>query len=205
MPNPATMFIAEIAGPAGSYDTIDAWCREVAASLAGNPAIERVGRYRRLNDNRGLLVAELAAGADASVIADALSVPPAGLDVKTATAHQLGEQRRPDAPADPRECPLFYTVNFPVPPDREEALGDWYEQEHAPMLLGCEHWVMTRRFRLEGPAAAEWGPHLAVHYLSDIKALRSPERDAARRTPWRDRIAAEPWFRGRYNICLQEV
>lgn len=205
MPSPETLFIGEIAGSAGSYDRIDAWCREVAAALTGAPGLDRVGRYRRLNDNCALLVAEFAAGADTAPAAQALAAPPRGFTVRTATGRQLADQRRKDAPADPRECPLFYTVNFPVPAEREEALGEWYDAEHAPMLLGCEHWLMTRRFHLGGPAAADWGMHLAVHYLSDIRALRSPERDAARRTPWRKRLESEPWFRGRYNICLQEI
>ncbi len=205
MPNSKTMFIAEIAGPGGSYDKIDAWVRKVAAAISGTAGLERVGRYRRLNDNCALLVAEFADGAETEDVAQALSAPPSSLKVKAATGRQLSEQRRADAAADPRESSLFYTVSFPVPADREPALSEWYELEHAPLLLGSEHWSMVRRYHLTGPAADEWGPHLAVHYLTDIRALRSPERDSARNTPWRKRLEVEPWFRGRYNVCLQEL
>ena len=41
---------------------------------------------------------------------------------------------------------------------------------------------------------------VALHYLAGIAALTSPEREAARATPWRDRLAVERWFRGEYRV-----
>jgi hypothetical protein len=117
---------------------------------------------------------------------------------------QTGERQRPDAAGDVRDVPILYTVTFPATPDREGELGDWYDQEHMPVLQACKYWPATRRFRVEQPAPARWGRHLALHYLSDIQALRSPERAAARHTPWRGRLATERWYAGNYNVYLQE-
>ena len=57
----------------------------------------------------------------------------------------------------------------------------------------------VRRFRITDGEPEHW-THLGLHYLNDVKALESPERAQARKTPWRDRLAAEPWFKGKYTL-----
>jgi hypothetical protein len=97
------------------------------------------------------------------------------------------------------DAKLLYAVWFEVP---ESALADfdaWYELDHVPALMGCKEWLAVRRFRIvDGePTKAN---RLALHYLADHSALESPERAAARKTPWRDRLAALPWFSARYSL-----
>jgi len=203
VPHPKTLLIADLSGP-GAYDDLDAWAQTVPARLASNLAVGRVGRYRKLNDTRMLLVAETDDAGLVAALKAAMAEAPAPFTADILAATQIGERQRPDAAGDLRNLPLIYTVTFPVTADREAELGEWYDLEHMPMLQACPYWPMTRRFRVEQPAPAWWGRHLAIHYLSDIQALRSPERDAARRTPWRNRLGAEPWFRGNYNVYLQE-
>lgn len=204
MSYPKRLFIADVSGPPGALDEVGAWCKSVAEELSSTRGIDRVGRYRKLNDVRTLIAADVDDDSALTALAKSFSSPPTSFSVATAVATQRGEQRRVDAIGDARECPLFYTVGFPVPAESMGQLGEWYDAEHAPMLLRCPYWIMTRRFHIEQSATQYWGSHLAIHYLSDIRALRSPERDEARQTAWRDRLAAQPWFRGKYNICLQE-
>ena len=45
---------------------------------------------------------------------------------------------------------------------------------------------------------------LALHYLSDVSALDSDARKRARETPWRARLAAEPWFKGTYDVFVRQ-
>jgi hypothetical protein len=99
------------------------------------------------------------------------------------------------------EADVLYPVFFRVPVDREREFDAWYEEEHMELLLRCEHWRMCRRYRIRD--AGGGFTHLALHYLTDLRALESPERDRARSTPWRDRLAAEPWFKGEYRVYYQ--
>lgn len=95
--------------------------------------------------------------------------------------------------------PMVYAVLFSVPASREVEFNRWYEDEHLDLLLGCNHWLACRRFRLATPHP--YGrTHLALHYLADLRALESPEREIAIRTPWRDRLVAEGWFKGEYRV-----
>ena len=114
----------------------------------------------------------------------------------------LGAQRREDAceiSELPHRTPIFYAVFFGVPTARADEFGRWYEEEHLPLLFGCEQWLGCRRFRLESPHPDGY-THLALHYLADLRALQSPQRDAARKTPWRNRLVAEGWFKGEYRV-----
>ena len=97
------------------------------------------------------------------------------------------------------DAPILYAVWFEVPVEALDEFDNWYDLDHVPLLMECPDWHMVRRFRvLDGePTKAN---RLALHYLADLKALDSPERTAARQTPWRDRMAKYPWFSGRYSI-----
>lgn len=97
------------------------------------------------------------------------------------------------------DAPLLYAVWFEVPESAQADFDAWYELDHVPALMRCQEWLMVRRFRVvDGePTKAN---RLALHYLADRSALESPERAAARKTPWRDRLAALPWFAAKYSL-----
>ncbi|MEM7541836.1 MAG: hypothetical protein AAF384_09630 [Pseudomonadota bacterium] len=92
-----------------------------------------------------------------------------------------------------------YAVMFTVPADRAAEFNDWYCQEHVPMLLECSSWLGCRRYLIDD-GEPEPFTHLAIHHLSSLDALDSPERAAARTTPWRDKLAQESWFKGTYAV-----
>ena len=58
---------------------------------------------------------------------------------------------------------------------------------------------MVRRFEIFDGEPQPW-THLALHYLADLAALDSPEREAARDTEWRKKLAEEQWFRASYQV-----
>jgi hypothetical protein len=96
------------------------------------------------------------------------------------------------------DADILYPVFFRVPPAREAEFDRWYDEEHLDMLLRCPYWPACRRYRVQNPGAGAW-THVALHYLTDLRALESPERAAARSTPWRARLDQEAWFRGEYH------
>lgn len=97
------------------------------------------------------------------------------------------------------DAPVLYAVWFDVPLDRAKEFDEWYDRDHVPLLMQCEDWRMVRRFDVQS-GEPERFTRLALHYLGDVSALDSDERKLARETPWRARLAAEPWFRGIYNV-----
>jgi hypothetical protein len=99
------------------------------------------------------------------------------------------------------EADILYPVFFRVPAAREQEFDAWYNDEHLALLQGCEYWPMCQRYRIRDPGKG-W-THVALHYLTDLRALESRERDQARSTPWRDRLAAESWFKGEYRVYYQ--
>lgn len=117
----------------------------------------------------------------------------------------IGWQARPEASemrATVAAAPIAYPVFFCVPSHREDEFNRWYDEEHLGILLECRHWLACRRFRIVTPHPSGF-THLALHYLDDIAALHSSERDRARTTPWRDRLAVERWFQGEYRVLHQ--
>ena len=124
MTYPERMFIADVAGPPGSSDELAAWCGTVVGSLSGVAGIERIGRYRKLNEERALVAGDVTSDDAVAALTEAFSAPPSPFRTITAVGQQKGEGRRADAAADPRECPLLYTVDFPVPPQEERDLAE---------------------------------------------------------------------------------
>lgn len=114
-------------------------------------------------------------------------------------ADPVGEQKAPTASDAVFDADILYAVFFRVPADREPEFDAWYDEEHLGILLRCQYWPMCRRFRITNPRPDSW-THLALHYLTDLRALESPERTEARNTPWRGRLAQETWFRGDYRV-----
>lgn len=97
------------------------------------------------------------------------------------------------------ESPVLYSVFFTVPQDRQDDFNEWYIQDHVPKLLGEPQWLGCRRYEIVDGAPESY-THMALHHLASADALESPARAAARTSPWRDRLAAEGWFRGTYMI-----
>jgi hypothetical protein len=114
----------------------------------------------------------------------------------------LGTRRRRDVGADVIDAAIVYPAFLRVPAERMEEIGRWYDEEHLPMLMSCPQWVMSRRFRIAAARGLDF-THVALHYLSDLRALQSPARAMARDTPWRDRLVAEGWFAPEYRVCYR--
>jgi hypothetical protein len=97
------------------------------------------------------------------------------------------------------DAPILYAVFFDVPAERADEFNRWYEDDHIPTLMKCADWLMVRRFGIVDGEPGHFS-HLALHYLASANALKSPERDEARASPWRAKLAAEPWFKGQYAV-----
>jgi hypothetical protein len=129
--------------------------------------------------------------------------------------NEIATARRPDKPnhnevegrsqfsvqskSAPVDTPFLYAVWFAVPPGRLADFDAWYDQDHVPILMQQKDWIAVRRFDIVDGEPESFN-RLALHYLADAAALDRPEQRLARETPWRQRLAAEPWFNGRYNV-----
>jgi hypothetical protein len=97
------------------------------------------------------------------------------------------------------DAAVLYAVFFEVPADRADDFDRWYTEDHIPLLMKCDDWLMVRRFDIVDGDPGKY-THLALHYLASTDALQSPEREAARATPWRAKLAVESWFKGHYVV-----
>jgi hypothetical protein len=100
---------------------------------------------------------------------------------------------------DPLGAPVLYAVFFNVPLERQADFDAWYSTDHVPLLMQEPDWLGVRRFEIIDGAPEAFN-RMALHYLADQKALDSEARRKARATPWRAKLAREPWFNGRYLI-----
>jgi hypothetical protein len=114
-------------------------------------------------------------------------------------AEETGNYTREADATGALDAPCLYSVFFKVPAERRPEFDGWYEQDHIPQLLECKEWLLVRRFRIVDGEPGAW-THLALHYLMDDRALESPERQRARQSPWRARLAKESWFAGQYFV-----
>jgi len=114
----------------------------------------------------------------------------------------MNQQSAPAAGDPFRDAPILYPVLFAVPAAGEADFNAWYDEEHLGILLRSPYWPMCRRFKAHQPTAGSW-THIALHYLTDLRALESKERDEARATPWRDRLAQHAWFKGDYRVLYK--
>ena len=105
---------------------------------------------------------------------------------------EISDQQRDDAGADSLDAPFLYAEFFSVPDDRVEEFNKWYDGEQVPLLLKCPHWQRIRRFDIYDGEPQPW-THLALHYLSDLAALDSDERAAARETDWYKKLSEEAY------------
>ena len=114
----------------------------------------------------------------------------------------MNEQTAAGAIAPLRDAAILYPVLFKVPATGEQDFNAWYDDEHVGILLRSPYWPMCRRFKVHKPSPGSW-THIALHYLTDLRALESKERDEARATPWRERLAQNTWFKGDYRVLYK--
>lgn len=108
---------------------------------------------------------------------------------------------RPDLGAD-SEAPFITCNFFSVPEEDWPEFNRWYEEEHVPLLMSANGWMRVRRYRIFEGEPESWTT-FAFHELTDLAALDSPERQQARSTPWRARMAEKPWFQKTYMGIYQ--
>ncbi|MGC3983057.1 MAG: hypothetical protein QM808_17525 [Steroidobacteraceae bacterium] len=89
---------------------------------------------------------------------------------------------------------VLMLVAFNVPEHLFCEVEEWYEHEHAMLLMRAQGWYRVRRYHVPMQAGGQRWNHLAFHELSDVKVLDSQERKIARSTPWRARYEAQAWF-----------
>lgn len=115
------------------------------------------------------------------------------VDYSRYVGNQISEQRREGLTDDPLDAPILYSAFFSVPDEAATEFNAWYTEEHVPKLLECKDWLMCRRFLIEDGEPQPW-THLALHYVADMSAFDSPERQAAQSTEWREKLSQEIWF-----------
>ncbi len=209
-----SILFSEMTPPTDEVSAFNRWYDDEHIPLRmAVPGFRSAQRYRSLKDASYLAVYEMAS-------LDTLNSP-AYQQVKgqpsELTRHMLGsvsgftrylcdeiwQAQAPHASAAAIDAAVLYPVFFNVPGAREQDFNDWYEQDHVPLLFGCQDWLMCRRFRIRDGEPGQW-THLALHYLAKEDALNSPERERARATPWRARLAREPWFNAHYLLFARQ-
>jgi hypothetical protein len=103
------------------------------------------------------------------------------------------------SPGEMLDAPILYAVFFDVPAERQADFDAWYATDHVPLLMEETQWLGVRRFEILDGAPERFN-RMALHYLAGKGALESEARKKARATPWRAKLAEEPWFKGRYLI-----
>jgi hypothetical protein len=89
---------------------------------------------------------------------------------------------------------VLSVVAFSVPEEDRHDFEAWYAEEHVPLLMQADGWLRVRRYRVRpGHDGPSW-THLALHELRDAGVMDAPERERARTTEWRGRLARRPWF-----------
>ncbi|OCH87458.1 hypothetical protein OBBRIDRAFT_796164 [Obba rivulosa] len=123
------------------------------------------------------------------------------LDRRTYEAYEGHPAYPPSSLYDPTS-PAPYTTFFSidVKPEDEEALNNWYYEEHIPMLAKIPGWVRSRRFVLkdwgrlgvEGKKDQKAPPkYLAVHEWTSPDFQQSEELKASIETPLAKKILGE--------------
>lgn len=172
-------------------------------ALADEYSMNRLRRYAAPSRSSYIAVGELRETQHReSVEPDANALPEMVEHHERFIGQPLRTMRRRDVDKDVVDAAVVYPALLRVPQDRMQEVGQWYDEEHLPMLLACPQWVMTRRFRITAAQGVDW-THVALHYLTDLRALESPQRDAARCTPWRDKLIEEGWFAPEYRVCYR--
>jgi hypothetical protein len=224
-----SILLAELTPPAGQEARFHAWYdEEHIPERVALPGVLSAQRYRHSGQAATGFMTVAKGGAslsqappsymalyelaDLSVLRDpgyaALKASPSAVtremlagstDAARYAGDEIAMRRQAGAGLAALDAPLLYAVWFRVPQAGMRDFDAWYEQDHIPLLMDCPEWLMARRFAI--PDAAPGGfTRLALHWLADRSALDSPARYKARGTPWRARLAAEPWFVGTYKV-----
>jgi hypothetical protein len=208
VPGPGTPLLFDYVrarGPEGIK--FDVWyCNTHLPALAREYPIRRLRRYAAPSRAGYLAIGELEAMTDGDAGRHATCALPDFVEHhERFVGEPLSTQRRRDAGDGTVDAAVVYPAFLRAPLERLGELSRWYDEVHLPMLLSSPHWAMARRFRITAAKGLDF-THVALHYLTDLRALQSPERDAARGTPWRDKLVAEGWFSPEYRVCyrLQE-
>jgi len=106
----------------------------------------------------------------------------------TAIGQRLGSHGQP------LEVPKrLLAVPMPAPADELEELDRWYAEEHIGLLLESPYWKHIDRYSIEYVDGASWS-RLALHAIERADVLSTEAVRRAMNTPWRDQLAARPWF-----------
>lgn len=180
--------------------------RLAAPALAGAQRYKHIERETYLTiyeaDNEGALTSEEFLSAEDYPNSETKWMMSNILDYSSYTGNQITDLSGSNVAGDPMEAPILYAQFFSVPDDREDDFNAWYENEHIPMLLKCNEWMMCRRFLIEEGDPQPW-THLALHYLNDMSAFDSPEREAAQSTELFNKLSEEQWFQGSTTVYLK--
>ncbi|MFG1358234.1 hypothetical protein [Xanthobacter pseudotagetidis] len=167
---------------------------EAPCALPAGLGIAHARTYAAAEGGLGLVIAELDGAGQAG------GLPSGSAHLARHRAREVSRTLRPglDAAA-ALDAPVVNSIWFDVPPDGEDEFDAWYDTEHIPLLMRSPDWLMVRRFAVAArdPFAAT---RLSLHYIAREAALASPERQAARATPWRDFLARRDWFKPRARV-----
>jgi hypothetical protein len=206
-----TILFSEMTPPASEENQFNDWYDQEHIPLrVAVPGFISAQRYLAENDQRNYLaIYEMT---DASVLQSAeyglVKNQPSELTKKMLSSvsgftryisDMLGEQWQADCDDPLSKSQYVYAVFFSVPDEELTEFDNWYTQDHVPILLECPDWLGTRRFEIIDGHPQNFN-RLALHYLISADALESPARAKARTTPWRDRLAVKPWFKGHYLV-----
>jgi hypothetical protein len=155
----------------------------------GSPLASSADIYRTVDRPHAYAMIETLAGLDqVSAPPDRLPARP-GLDFARHTCIEVADHGKTQQPG-----PVLMVVAFRVPVSRCAEVDDWYEREHAPLLLEAEGWLRVRRYHGVASQGASIWTHVALHDLRAVTVLDSKERAFARSTAWRARLSQESWF-----------
>jgi len=95
---------------------------------------------------------------------------------------------------DALDAPVILGVFIELPDGAAGEFVEWYQTEHASMVLESPLWRMVRFMKI---VDADPNPftHMFLHYIESEDALKSDELAAARATEWRNKLAQNDWFK----------
>ena len=192
------MLFSQMNPPRGRAEEFEAWYRDVhVPSRLAVPGFQRATRYRALEGGPAhLAVYELDM--------EALERPEYR-ELKQRPEPLTGEMLAEVTGFTRYTCELvadsgrrvdhnfLSVVAFEVPEDEVDEFDEWYETEHAPLLLEAEDWLRVARYRRIDGEGGPWN-RFALHELRSLESMDSPQRRRAREAPLRAAMAERPWF-----------
>jgi hypothetical protein len=101
------------------------------------------------------------------------------------------------------EGDFLSVVAFEVPEAEVDEFDEWYEVEHAPLLLEADDWLRVSRYKRLSGEGGSWN-RFTLHELRSLDVLHSPQRRRAREAPLRQALLERPWY-GRSGRWVYEV